>query len=298
MAGRRVPGHARHRRPSGARRPRDRPHRRATRATSTCSTPRGSVEAVAGHDVVVNCAAWTAVDAAEEQEAAAFHAQRRRARPTSPAPPVGRTPGCSTSAPTTSSTGDATRRRTPRTTRSARARPTGARRAAGEWAVRAEAPDHALVVRTAWLYGAHGPCFPKTIARAARERGALQVVDDQVGQPTWTRDLAELMVRLVEARRPRGDLARHVVRARRRGAEFARAVVADSRPVARTSSARPARRPSTAGAAVRRTACWGTTASLEHGIEPIGDWAERWERSRRLSPRARSGRPGTRRSRT
>ena len=80
----------------------------------------------------------------------------------------------------------------------------GRTKAAGEGAVRAALPDRHLVVRTAWLYGAHGGCFPRTIARVARERGEVSVVDDQVGQPTWTVDVADLVVRLVEAAVPAG----------------------------------------------------------------------------------------------
>ena len=80
----------------------------------------------------------------------------------------------------------------------------GRTKAAGEAAVRDAAPEHHLVVRTAWLYGAHGACFPRTIARVARERGAVSVVDDQFGQPTWTVDVAELVVRLVESDVPAG----------------------------------------------------------------------------------------------
>ena len=63
---------------------------------------------------------------------------------------------------------------------------------------------HRQHVRTAWLYGAHGSCFPKTMARLVRERGEVSVVTDQVGQPTWTRDVAGLIIRLVEARAAAG----------------------------------------------------------------------------------------------
>ncbi|MCD8199516.1 MAG: dTDP-4-dehydrorhamnose reductase [Coriobacteriaceae bacterium] len=59
----------------------------------------------------------------------------------------------------------------------------------GERLVAAELPE-SFVIRTQWVYGAVGKNFVKTIMRAAREKGELQVVDDQVGCPTYTNDLA------------------------------------------------------------------------------------------------------------
>ena len=152
------------------------------------------------YDVVVNCAAWTAVDAAEAQEPAAFtvNAVGPHLLARACAAAGARLVQVSTDYVFA---GDATEPYAeggPMTPVSAYGRTKGA----GEWAVLA-AGDH-LVVRTAWLYGAHGGCFPRTIARVARERGELDVVADQVGQPTWTADVAELVVRLVEARAPRG----------------------------------------------------------------------------------------------
>ena len=60
------------------------------------------------------------------------------------------------------------------------------------------------IVRTAWLYGENGPNFPKTVARLGREREFLEVVDDQIGQPTSTIDVARLIRALILGGNPSG----------------------------------------------------------------------------------------------
>jgi dTDP-4-dehydrorhamnose reductase len=118
---------------------------------------------------------------------------------------------------------------------------------AGERAVATEAPRRHTIVRSSWLFGPHGRCFPATILRLARERDELAVVDDQVGCPTFTGHLAQALLTLCE-RRPHGVL--HVAGA---GScswfEFAVRIVAEGgaqapvRPCRTSEMPRAARRP-------------------------------------------------------
>jgi len=73
----------------------------------------------------------------------------------------------------------------------------GETKLAGERQVLAASPSH-TVVRTAWLYGTDGPNFVATMLRLAGEREAVQVVDDQIGSPTWSGHLAPAVVGLLD----------------------------------------------------------------------------------------------------
>jgi dTDP-4-dehydrorhamnose reductase len=117
----------------------------------------------------------------------------------------------------------------------------------GEQAVAAAAPDRHTIVRTAWLFGAGGSCFPKTILRAAAQRPELKVVADQVGCPTFTGHLAEALVALAAQRTP-GIL--HVAGGGQCSwYEFAAAIVAAAgadcpvRPISSDEYPTPTRRP-------------------------------------------------------
>lgn len=222
-------------------------------------------------DAVVNCAGWTDVEAAEGAEAAAFAVNAVGAGNLARAARAAGTRIVHVSTDYVFA-GHGSRPYAENAGLSP-ASAYGRTKAAGEWAVRAEHVDH-LVLRTAWLYGEHGRCFPKTIARLAAGQHSFDVVDDQWGQPTWTVDVSDLLVRLVEARVPAGTY-HATASGKATWCAFAREVVASTgrdpgkvRAVA--TSGFPSR--------VARPACsvLGHGALVRSGVAPIGDWRERW----------------------
>lgn len=70
----------------------------------------------------------------------------------------------------------------------------GESKLAGERAIREVLGEAACIARTAWLFSAQAPNFVQTIATAARDRDALDVVDDQRGNPTWCGHLADALL--------------------------------------------------------------------------------------------------------
>lgn len=73
----------------------------------------------------------------------------------------------------------------------------GQSKAAGEAEVRRKSHEH-LIVRTAWLYGVHGHNFVKTMLRLRREKKTVKVVDDQTGCPTYAADLAGAILSMAD----------------------------------------------------------------------------------------------------
>ncbi|MER6565492.1 dTDP-4-dehydrorhamnose reductase [Streptomyces sp. NPDC001093] len=240
-------------------------------------TDAGTVhDAIGAHRprIVLNCAAWTAVDDAEEHEADALRVNGDGPRHLAEA--CART-GARLIQVSTDYVfaGDGTGpypEDAPTAPRSAY----GRTKLAGEQAVLAALPDTGYVVRSAWLYGAGGGNFVDTMIRLESVRDTVDVVDDQRGQPTWAADLADRLVRLGRAAlagsAPGGvyhgtsagettwfGLAREIFRLL--GADPGRV-----RPTTSTAFARPAPRPAYSVLGHDR---WRRT-----GIEPIRPWRE------------------------
>lgn len=82
----------------------------------------------------------------------------------------------------------------------------GRTKLAGERAVLRVLPDRGYVVRTAWVYGGPGPNFVEMMLRLERERDTVDVVADQIGSPTWVVDLADALIKLGTSDVPCGVL--------------------------------------------------------------------------------------------
>lgn len=241
-----------------------------SRADLDITDPDAVEAAVAGHDVVINSAAYTKVDDAETHEDDA-HAVNATGPELLAAAAVRHGAKLVTISTDYVFDGNGT-------APYAEDAPTdpinayGRTKAAGEALVRQIAPDSSYVVRTAWIYSAHGPNFAATMLRLAATHDTVSVVTDQVGQPTWTGDLAARIVELLDADAPAGIY--HGTNAGQGSwYDFTRAIFAENGldpervlPTDSTAFVRPAPRPA--------YSVLGHDAWSRAGLAPMRDWRE------------------------
>jgi dTDP-4-dehydrorhamnose reductase len=131
----------------------------------------------------------------------------------------------------------------------------------------AESGANYTIFRTAWLYGKQGRCFPKVMFEKASKREALRVVNDQYGQPTWTKDLAQQVLSFAELN-DAPEIVHAVSSEKTTWFEFAQEIVGDYPidPVSSSEFVTAAKRPS-----------YSVLDNSSDLVEPIGDWRERWQ---------------------
>lgn len=221
-------------------------------------------------DVIINCAAYTQVDDAESNEDIAYRINAVGALNLAIA---AREVGAKLITISTDYvfSGDGT---TPYLESQKRAPISayGRTKAAGEEFALGEYPNGTYVVRTAWLYGKNGPNFAQTMLNLAASKDSWSVVDDQVGQPTWTHDLAEQIFKLVESDAPAG-IYHGTNSGEATWFEFARAVLEEAglepnriSPTDSSSFVRPAPRPAYS---VLGHSNWESV-----GLPPMRPWRE------------------------
>jgi dTDP-4-dehydrorhamnose reductase len=148
----------------------------------------------------------------------------------------------------------------------------GRSKAEGERLARLAYPDGTIILRTAWLYGAHGANFVSAVLGLAARQETVSVLTDQLGQPTWTVDLARQILSVIRSDAPAGvyhatnggaasrfDFAREVFRLA--GLDPERVVAAEGGP-----DSRPAPRPA--------YSVLGHDAWARIGIAPMRPWQD------------------------
>jgi dTDP-4-dehydrorhamnose reductase len=123
------------------------------------------------------------------------------------------------------------------------------------------------IFRTAWLYGGHGRCFPKVIHEEAAKGEHLRVVNDQFGQPTWTKDLAAQVFAFSKLS-TQPQIVHAVASGKASWFEFAKEIVGDYQvePVSTDDFVTAAKRPA-----------FSVLDNSSQLVEPIGDWRDRWQ---------------------
>ena len=167
-------------------------------------TDREQVLAVFGQvrpDVVIHCAAWTAVDAAEDPENRE-KVEAINARGTRYVAEAAKETGAAMIYLSTDYVfdGQGTEPWDPDSDAYAPLNVYGKSKLEGELAVR-ELLDKYYIVRIAWVFGEHGNNFVRTMLRLGQTHGTLRVVSDQIGTPTYTPDLAKLLIDMAETDR-------------------------------------------------------------------------------------------------
>ena len=168
---------------------------------TTDITDREQVRAAIGQvrpDVVIHCAAWTAVDAAEEPENRE-KVEAINAKGTRNIAEAAKKCGAAMIYLSTDYVfdGQGTEPWKPDSDAYAPLNVYGRSKLEGELAVR-ELLDRYFIVRIAWVFGEHGNNFVRTMLRLGREHDTLRVVNDQIGTPTYTPDLAKLLIDMAE----------------------------------------------------------------------------------------------------
>ena len=227
-------------------------------------------EASAGHDFIINAAAYTKVDDAEEHEDFAYAVNATGAANLATAAAEN---GAQLVQLSTDYVFDGTA-----TTPYAENSPLGPvsaygrTKAEGERLAQQLNPGRTHVIRTAWTYGQHGPNFARTMLRLAAEREELTVVSDQVGQPTWTLDLANQIVALLDSGAPAG-IYHGTNSGEASWYDFARAIFSAAgldadrvKPTDSSQFVRPAPRPPYS---VLGHSAWKTV-----GLAPMRNWRE------------------------
>ena len=152
----------------------------------------------------------------------------------------------------------------------------GSSKALGEKEALENNPD-SYILRTAWVYGKYGSNFPKVIAKKLRNNESLNVVNDQVGAPTWTFDLASAIIEILD-KKPKPGIY-HITNSEscswfEFAQEIAKTLNVDGKLVKPTDSksfVRPAVRP--------KFSVLSNTKWENAGLTPLRSWKEAWDKA-------------------
>ena len=144
----------------------------------------------------------------------------------------------------------------------------GRSKLAGEQAIQ-NSWQHHLIFRVQWLYGAHGPNFVETMRTLAQSKTELSIVSDQYGTPTWTCTIADFIISLLDSP-PKWGLYHYRPSGQTNWAEFAEAIFQLTEtpmaitPIPSDAYPRPAKRP--------KNGVLNTYKFLNEGIQQPPHW--------------------------